>query len=489
MILIIASAIIVSIVVILIGFVLFGIIYKPKPTEIFVDPREGELGKFCTREPVKCSTVADCDKICNETGTIELECVPVNRYNAEQVKLFGKGGSYCLPKQPSKLCSAEHGGVWAWSGYAAVDHMEWDCLCMYPGYYGDEGCQNLNAGICSENPKDDGFKWDATAKGAGPPGAVDCKCPEGTYQMVTQEGQVPKCIPNNMFPNYYKSNMQYPIRCSTSSECQPNHICNKEGNCVLGKVPSLTIKNNTNAQNVYIGVGKTAYFVKPPQPNVPDETPPLMETPVLLKGKTLDLSKYVNYVSIYHNYVAISYGRVNNYPLHKGWVKLGEVYNLNHQFDVTDLKYTMKNSSGTTFWWGILVQLKTKKIFLPPATAFTKTSPNFTSPLVESKPTTTVKGNFCTSKIVKCGFGGSQKCRICPVDITTIDTSKYYVLVAIYLNSHPILIRPADIAYYIDLFSGKIVDSTGKTGDYSLTGKQGTLDYIVQLTFDSTAQS
>ncbi len=484
MILIIASAIIVSIVVILIGFVLFGIIYKPKPTEIFVDPRQGESGKFCTREPVKCTTVADCDKICNETGTIELECVPVDRYNAEQVKLFGPTGAYCLPKKPPQHCSAEHGGVWAWSGYAAVDNMEWDCLCTYPGYYGDEGCQNLNAGICSEDSGD--FQYDATTA-TGPPGAADCKCPEGTYQMVTREGQVPKCIPNNIFPNYYKSNLQYPIVCSASSECPPNNIC-ATGICVLGKVPYLKIKNNTNAQNVYIGIGKTAYFAEPPQPHVPDKTPLLMESPVILYGETLDLSQYVNYVSVLHNYVAISYGRVNNYPLHKGWVKLGEVYNLNHRFDVTDLKYTMKNnSSGVSFWWGAKIRPKTAELSAATAgdwgkwiSIFKPRPPPWGGLL---SPRAEKTDNLCSGTIIP---NCKKYCRVCTIDISTVDTSQCYLYVGIFIGTiPPILARGADMTCYVDLFSGKVVKCIGKTGDYSLTTKPGNLQYMMQLFFDT----
>ncbi len=344
MILIIASAIIVSIVVILIGFVLFGIIYKPKPTEIFVDPREGELGKFCTREPVKCSTVADCDKICNETGTIELECVPVDRYNAEQVKLFGPTGAYCLPKKPPQHCSAEHGGVWAWSGYAAVDNMEWDCLCTYPGYYGDEGCKNLNAGICSEDQDD--FKWDATAKGAGPPGATDCTCPEGTYKMISQEGQVPKCIPNNIFPNYYKSNMRYPLTCTSASDCPPNHTCDS-GECKFSTIHGISVQNiappKSNYSALFMGIGDTKYFV-----GKPDQKPPT--TPIYVgesfgsgAGAT-PVAKLINYVSVLDNYVAVTlYPNQGAPPACSLWVKLGQTV----QADFSTSTVYLKNPDGT----------------------------------------------------------------------------------------------------------------------------------------------
>ncbi len=479
MILIIASAIIVSIVVVLMGFVLFGIIYRPKPIEIFVDPREGKLGKYCTRERVKCSTQADCDKICNETGTIELDCVQVDRYNDEQVKLFGPAGSYCLPKQLKPTCIAEHGGVLAWSGYAGVDNMEWDCLCTYPGYYGDEGCQNLNAGICSKNPAH--FKWDATKPGAGPPGADNCTCPKGTYKMTSQEGQVPKCVPGNVMPSYYKSNMQYPSRCSLDSDCPPNGTC-VNGGCTQGTLPGLKIKNNTNSIVIYVGLGSTAYFSGSPTHGAGPSLP-LINVPIP-KGMTVDLSKYISYISIHHNYVTVFYGRINNYPLHNlGWIKLGGTYVITHHFNTIDLPYLMKNNTsgatGITFYWGALIRPKTAELT-------TAVANNWGIATISNPHPVALGGEVAPGKEKSSNLCFGTKASGCIADISKIDTSQYYLYVGIFIGTlYPILARGADMTCYVDLFTGNVVKCIGETTKYRLTAAPGNAKYMLQLSLNT----
>lgn len=182
--------------------ILFGLFYRPTPRVVAINPQNGVQGQLCQQTAVPCETNADC-AVCIDG--VEMTCQPLNRYNDTQEKLYGQSGKYCLPEKPRAPCNERNGGVQVWTGWASTDRMEFDCLCTYPDYWGDSGCQTLNAGICNGN--DGSFNFDATTS-TSPPGPANCTCPSGTNKVVRQIGQSPLCIPGKVFPSYYSGTEQ-----------------------------------------------------------------------------------------------------------------------------------------------------------------------------------------------------------------------------------------------------------------------------------------
>ena len=182
--------------------VIFGLVYHPKETAVIINPQHGTNGVNCLTTGTPCETNGDCS-VC--TDGVEMTCQPLNRYSPEQEKLFGKSGKYCLPTKPRAPCNEQHGGVQVWTGWADTERMEFDCLCTYPDYWGDSGCQYLNAGVCNGN--DGTFEFDATTS-TEPPGKDNCHCPSGTTMVVREIGGSPLCIPEKIYPNYYSGTEQ-----------------------------------------------------------------------------------------------------------------------------------------------------------------------------------------------------------------------------------------------------------------------------------------
>jgi len=195
---IIAKVIIGIIVASLVGLtilIVFGYIYKPKIGAVYIDINGGLGKKMCQNQQVKCQSDSDCSTICGDA--IEMSCQTITRNNQDEEEKYGKSGNYCLPSMPSKPCNADNGGIWVWTGWASTDRMEWDCLCTYPNYFGNEGCTRLNPGVCNNGT----FNYDAT-KGQ-PPLAKDCQCNQNYTLMASNEGDVPFCITNDIFYQYY----------------------------------------------------------------------------------------------------------------------------------------------------------------------------------------------------------------------------------------------------------------------------------------------
>ena len=61
-----------------------------------------------------------------------------------------------------------------WSGWASTNRMEWDSLCMYPNYFGGNGCA-LNPGVCELNG--DVFMDMSKDYSEDAPTSSDCKLP------------------------------------------------------------------------------------------------------------------------------------------------------------------------------------------------------------------------------------------------------------------------------------------------------------------------
>ena len=182
--------------------IVFGLVYHPRGGAIIINPQNNTKGKQCQTSMTPCETNADCS-VC--TDAVEMTCQPLTRYSSDQEQLFGKSGKYCLPEKTRAPCNEKNGGVQVWTGWADTERMEFDCLCTYPDYWGDSGCQTLNAGVCNGN--DGSFNFDARNSKA-PPGPENCECPEGMNMVVRKIGQTPICIPKHVFPSYYSGTEQ-----------------------------------------------------------------------------------------------------------------------------------------------------------------------------------------------------------------------------------------------------------------------------------------
>lgn len=174
---------------------------KPPKNQIIIS-HEKEKVQFnidCQREPVKCNTVEDCNDVCLDN--IKLDCIEVNTDDLSNSNSNSKQ-KYCLPKKPDIPCNEKNGGVWSWTGWASSDHMEWNCLCRWPSYFGGKGCEELNPGICGKGM---GTNYEGTftmpADSNKPPTQENCECPNGTSKLITFPSQYPLCVPNQICNN------------------------------------------------------------------------------------------------------------------------------------------------------------------------------------------------------------------------------------------------------------------------------------------------
>jgi hypothetical protein len=203
MIVIIVACILGIIVLILLGFAITGLLYKPNPLAIAIAPIPGSFNKKCTTEQVLCNPAlkgSDCKILCKESQEgEEMECVTLNRYTKDQISDYGPEQSVCLPANAKLDCNAKLGGIKVWSGWSNPDRMEWDCMCSYPGYVGGTNCSTFNANICNGGTGMDNL--DVTT--GGPPSASDCTCPASYTLMYANDGGYPICAPSDMANIWY----------------------------------------------------------------------------------------------------------------------------------------------------------------------------------------------------------------------------------------------------------------------------------------------
>jgi len=180
--------IIIGFIVILTGFMVFGIIYKPIMNQTFIDPGSTKPNPICQLEKTICNSNDDCVK-CSDNE--KMTCQKLERSSLQE-NIYGKSLSYCLPEKPGKPCNAKNGGIWTWSGWANTNRMEWDCLCTYPQIAGGSGCDKLNPNVCKG--KDSSWNYDATTATTAP-NYTNCKCGPGLHKLSTQPSGVPLCVP------------------------------------------------------------------------------------------------------------------------------------------------------------------------------------------------------------------------------------------------------------------------------------------------------
>lgn len=155
-----------------------GMLYTPRPIgPDFINPVAVSTRPVCSEEPVPCVTDADCS-VCQDDKVFEMKCQDI------------QGNRYCLPKTPEQPCNLDLGGQWVWSGWADTNNKEWECLCTYPEIAGNIGCTKLNPNVCR------GGIYTFSKNSTRGPRPEDCKCPENTIRIVT-ENNVPMCIKRN----------------------------------------------------------------------------------------------------------------------------------------------------------------------------------------------------------------------------------------------------------------------------------------------------
>ncbi len=459
-----------SFILIIIGLVLFGIFYKRKPSEIFINPREGTPGKYCTKEPVKCKNKQECLDMCNEVDTIEIDCIEVPRTKLQQGD-FGEGGKFCLPVLPKKTCDINNGGVLTYTGYAETDNMEWDCLCMYPGYFGNEGCTDVNAGICNGN--DGSFKWDATATNAKAPSIDNCKCPAGTYLLQDKISKSPTCVPSNIFPGYY-SDKSIP-KCDTTTDCPPSYEC-KNNECILGNPPGIYLTNHSLYPTINVRAGATTFSSKHPGAYTgPGLTLLAGSLPVGLPTKI----KLPYYRTIQDNYVPIAYYFMN-IPLTKPkWVGIGSV----EEYDSTktsDIVLAILNNvkrSAPTFWYYSEIVKKNSELKLYNAEHYCP------------KPCGGIAGIKYHFKSIAKGAFITKNYKLS--DFPNNDPSSSAFLISLWPSLDSLLANDtATVAMIVSIYTGKItsietgITDTNFEGKYYMTTQSPTSDHSVRLHID-----
>lgn len=177
-------------ILILMGFIIFGKTYIPSQGQTFIDPNQTRTSPICQKERVSCNGPDDLTTCQKCIDNIEMKCSFLDR-TPDQEKIYGPTGYYCLPDKPDQPCDMSKGGIWVWTGWASTERMEWDCLCTYPGYAGNQGCTGWNPNIC----KGGTFTYDATKQQNTGPSINDCTCPTGYHLLSADPGGIPICVP------------------------------------------------------------------------------------------------------------------------------------------------------------------------------------------------------------------------------------------------------------------------------------------------------
>jgi hypothetical protein len=145
--------------------------------------------------------------------------------------------------------------------------------------------------------------------------------------------------------------MQYPLVCTSTPDCPPNHACNN-GECKFSTIHGISIHNITPTviggakydSSLFVGIGGTQYFAGEPDHGAP--TIPIYEKESFSnKAGATSVSKLINYVSILDNYVAVTlYPKEDSRPWCSIWAKLGSTVLV----DLFDLVVYLKYPDGTT---------------------------------------------------------------------------------------------------------------------------------------------
>jgi hypothetical protein len=202
--------------IVLFGFIIFGLLYRPQFVNIHIPENAGIFNKHCSLEKVSCSSDADCHAYCEEVAAGEnyiCRALPdVPQLTAAQAEYTGgqagnKPPKYCVPEKAVLDCDPKYGGIPVFAGWSDPGRMEFDCMCAYPAWASSQQCDpntglckgscNLNPGICTGGT----FNWDLT-KNAEPPVADMCTCSGTDILVIDANGGIPRCVPADI-PQFY----------------------------------------------------------------------------------------------------------------------------------------------------------------------------------------------------------------------------------------------------------------------------------------------
>lgn len=188
----------VLILILLIGLGIFGILYKPSPKTININPTVGNMNIDCSRNQTTCRTQDDCKNMC--LPGIDYDCRFLGSNSKKKV---------CAPHiTSSSNCNQNFGGNLIWTGWAGIDKMGWECNCSEPEWSNTQNCQKINNNICRGSNDSTAFKWDA---GDNPiPTSDDCTCGQNEIKLIRNKGKTPLCIPKTIDPQWYSDTTELP---------------------------------------------------------------------------------------------------------------------------------------------------------------------------------------------------------------------------------------------------------------------------------------
>ena len=150
--------IIFSILIVIVLILSIPIIYmhlkNEKPDNVNISRGQDPNRKMCHSYPVPCDGKNDdyCASTCVDNMEYSCQEVPSLSFNSDKTPSVSQGKKFCLPEQKAKEypCDIKKGCVSTWTGWGDTNRMEWDSLCMYPDYFGGNGCSNT-PGVCTLN--------------------------------------------------------------------------------------------------------------------------------------------------------------------------------------------------------------------------------------------------------------------------------------------------------------------------------------------------
>jgi hypothetical protein len=168
-----------SIILVIVLILIIPIIYlsfkNNKPSNVNISQGQDPHRKMCHSYPVRCDGESEdfCSRTCLDNMEYSCQEVPTLSYNQDKKPQVNKGKKYCLPEGRAKEypCDIKKGCVPTWTGWGDTNRMEWDSLCMYPDYFGGNGC-SPTPGVCTLNGMNFMPDKDYSEK---PPTFEDCK--------------------------------------------------------------------------------------------------------------------------------------------------------------------------------------------------------------------------------------------------------------------------------------------------------------------------
>ncbi len=205
-----------------------------KPNSVNISQGQNPNKKFCHEYPVPCE--GEDEDFCSQTcvDNLEYSCQDVSfpTFSGQKASV-AKTQKFCLPEKRADeyKCEPKHGCVPTWTGWASTNRMEWDNLCMFPDYFGGNGC-TTTPGVCTLNGVSFLEDQDYSEKGAPTP--ENCVLPEDLkkdYAVITREDGTPLIVLKSQCAFYLDAppgdEGELPKQCHT-------HGCDPQGNCARG---------------------------------------------------------------------------------------------------------------------------------------------------------------------------------------------------------------------------------------------------------------